>query len=1066
MDGYGSIRFLWRQETGGNGSFMFAQMGPLGQPMQNETFITSNVSAPYPVGSPHGDWAAVDSANRIDVVGERDPLNISYEQFDRNGTSTVGPRQVGPADGSLSERPALAIQSDDTVHIASGDYKFQCEDIVYAKLANNGTELWTNRVVSSDVASHTNNSIVRASPFSGNVLFTFGSDSGSWLGRMGRYGVKSMASVKFRNATDGKPADVAETPNGSMHLVWEDGGNLYYAMVNETGVKVVDARVLESNGTVGAFPRVAAAADGRLMVAWEDNRTGSSQILIGEIPRDGNLSAWTSYAVTSTTGAAFDPVVAFDWDDQPIVAWTDTRDGDREIFFKRAAGCSMELYADPIAGMGFLHPNETRVFQLFLKNKALLADSFALDLSYTPSADSLGWRISLDTTYATDVAPGGYVPVNLTIHVPANAKRGDNISIGINATSDSWPGCFDRIDLFVFVQVTRALSLNASPSLQVADNGETVSFPLIAKNTGDIREDLVNIALNGPTAWNLSSDRAELSLDVQESGVFTVSITVPNNTSLAPANFLGSIAVSIWSNADPTVVATRQLLVSIKARLYVNLTVAESDREVRAGACTDFNFTVSNVGNLAGQAQINLEVSSGMAGWTAALDRETVFLRGGEFTDVHGTFCVPMNATPGAVYVRVLNATAIQYGATGEVEFTVRAPPLCRGGVALIATEPPRSGGAAVGTLDISNTGARAQTYAISFSDLPALWGGVARVGGAIVTQVIVEPNTTVTVAAEVTPDARALAGAVPVTVSFTSGECGAYENTVDVVVPPTVVLSLSAINENASAPAGGVAVYEVNVRNDGNTPTGVGFALNLVAQTTGPEWSFEGPDGIRGDPVNQTNSSLIGAFSTLTLRFLVQMWHEPPSREFELVLTATENGGPRETLRLLFSLALPDLLPEGLAVTPPAPVANETASVTVRIANHGGAGSNAGDVRFLIDGVVVGNRSLGPVAANASVAMVFPWLASFGNHTLSIEVRIGDGEVEISTANNFISLTVLVVAPVEGQGQQPPPAPSTNITGPFSPVLAGGLIAGVAAAAALFAVARRRRPGGPPGDS
>jgi uncharacterized membrane protein len=1070
VDASGSIRFLWRQQTGGNGSFMFAEFGATGDPIQNETFIASNVTAPYPVGSPHGDWAAVDSSNNIHVVGERDPWNISYEQFDMNGTSTVGPRQVGPADASLSERPVVAIQGDDTVHVAYGDYKFQCEDVVYAKLANNGTEIWTNRVVSADVAALTNNTIERTSPFSGNVLFTFGSDRGSWLGRFDRYGVKNMPSVKFRNATDFKPADVAEGADGSMHLVWEDNGTLYYSAVNATGVKVVDAAVLEANGTVGAFPRVAVSSRGLVMIAWEDNRSGAPEVMIGEIPATGNLSAWMSYTITSAAGDAFDPVVAFTNNDQPVVAWSDTRYGNREIMFKRAVGCGMELYGDPIelAGMYFLHPDQTNVTQFHLKNKGLLADSFSIDLSYTPGAAALGWIVSIDTTYAADVPPGGVVPVNLTIHVPANAKQGDNISVSVNATSLSWSDCWDRIDMNSFVQVTRSLGLLADTSLKSADNGETVAFHLLANNTGDVRENTVNVVMDPsrfPTGWTASSNASAFGLDPHESASFTVWVTVPNDTALAPASYLARIPVSIQSVADPTVTATRELQVSVNSRFEIALTGDTNEREVRNDESTDFTIEIANVGNLAGQAQINLAASlAGEAGWVALLDRETVFLRGGESTSVRLTVRVPINAAPGTLITYVVNATAPRFGVTTQISFTIRVPPLCRGGVLLSAVDPPESGLPAVGTFTIGNSGAAGHTYQISFPDLPAGWAATAKVGGVQASEIAVAANATGTVIAEVTPDARALAGTVNVTGRFSSVECGVYEDVMPVVVAPFLALSIDAVNENASAPAGGVAVYDVNVRNDGNAPTPIGLLLTLFAPTFELEWSFEGPGNAAGSPANGTASFPLGAYSTGTLRLFVTIPSPPPSRIFELVLIATASDGSYQTLRLNFSIALADLGFATLLVDPSPPVANQSANVSVAVVNRGQTASRGGDVRLLIDGLLVANQSLGPVPANGSVTVVFPWLPAPGNYTLTAEVWIGAGEEEFSSADNVISLRVIVAAPATQPGtqQQPPPPPPATETGAMSPILAAGLLGGVAAAAALFAVMRRRKQAPP----
>jgi len=126
-----------------------------GDLLSSEMFITSHVYRSWGAQYPYGPNIAIDSQESLHVVYDcPDYGNICYQKFDSQGNNLVAEKKIGVAGCSSCHTATVAVGLDDTVHIANENYKFQCEDIVYHKLDNGGNEIWTNRVVSSDVATH------------------------------------------------------------------------------------------------------------------------------------------------------------------------------------------------------------------------------------------------------------------------------------------------------------------------------------------------------------------------------------------------------------------------------------------------------------------------------------------------------------------------------------------------------------------------------------------------------------------------------------------------------------------------------------------------------------------------------------------------------------------------------------------------------------------------------------------------------------------------------------------------------------------------------------------------
>ncbi len=1042
-----SVDFLWKKTTGGNGSYYYGRTGLTGTTEQAETYITDRVMAPFGAEFPLGPAGGIDSQGNIHVTFGVNADTIGYEKFDNNGNVLVPAKSVGPIDGWLSEMPSLAVGTDDTIHIANGDCRFQCEDIVYDKLANDGSEVWTNRVVSSDIGSVSSFALIKAERFSGSVLFTFGSLKGSWLGRADKYGVKDLPSIKYRTTNDVKVADVDATPDGSMHLVWEDGGNLYYTLVNASGSKLADAVQVVSGATVGPFPRIAAASDNRVAIVWQDNRTGSSQLMYSIFKSGDNPAFATQVRLTNSTGDAVDPTLFFDPYDDLVVAWSDSRDGNREIYLKRTLHCSVELFGEPVtlAGMSFLHPNETKLTPLTVRNKGGLIDNFTVSLRYSAGADAAGWVISLNRTDLRALAPDGLADVGLSLHAPATARSGDNISLTVNA-SGSDPSCFDEIQLSAFVQVTRSLKLTGYTGTKPGEAGDTIAFGLVVTNMGDVREDdirLEHILGTGSPDWNVSFDKSTAALDSKASTNFTVFAAIPAN-----AQCLGDISFGIVAYPANMPNGGDSLQLTIACRPSLNLSVSADPvlQLADPGAVARFAITVASQGNVATSLEMRVQGSAGpLPSFFAPFDREVFTLGPASSSLVVFSAPVPFNATAGTRVTFHITALSRQYGTNASVNVTVGVSTIC--GVHLLLPSSAQALQGPVTTIELyaTNTGNSPQSVLPTVAYTPPGWGARLTFDGASPLPIAVAGRASFSL--EVAPSSEPTAGPYGIGIQLASGDCGTVASTLQVTVPSRPGIEVRALNDVAGAPPGGEVSFDVVIRNAGNVITAYSVLAATSPETFPLSLAVLADDGVTELPLQ--GAIVLAGGQQAVLRVRVGIPRDTTSDLARVTLRVHATPSLNSSLVLTAVVQRPDLLALGLVSDPPRPSAGDATRLSFDLSNVGNARSRGGVVYVSFDGAPsadLGFSSLGPGEA---VRFTVDWVASEGLHELRFEAVEDSSGTELKTDNN--ALVAYVHVGGSGSGAGASGAPIETAAGTL--VFAAGLLA-----FAVVMVRERRR--------
>lgn len=165
-----------------------------------------------------------------------------------------------------------------------------------------------------------------------DISVAHSTDGGRTFGTPARV---SADNWKINACPDDGPA-LALDGAGALHVVWptmvDDNGTpriaIFHAVTRDGRTFSARERVDGARGTDPAHPRIAARADGRLAVVWDELSNGARRIALRTFEPDADGGgAWTDVRVVSDDRGANYPAVTLT-PDAVVVAWT-ARQGER-----------------------------------------------------------------------------------------------------------------------------------------------------------------------------------------------------------------------------------------------------------------------------------------------------------------------------------------------------------------------------------------------------------------------------------------------------------------------------------------------------------------------------------------------------------------------------------------------------------------------------------------------------------------------------------------------------------------------------------------------------------------
>ena len=287
----------------------------------------------------------------VHVVWEdtRDWINqeIYYKRSTDGGVSWGADTRL-TNDSALSRSPSVSV-SGSVVHVVWDDERDVNFEIYYKRSTDGGiswgvdTRLTNNSSISIFPSVSVSGSLVHV------VWFDYRDGAGTevYYKRSTDGGISWGVDTRLTNdpAFSGYPS--VSVSASLVHVIWSDerDGNLeiYYKRSTDGGSSWEADTLLTSNPDNSAFPSV--SVSGSVMhVLWQDNRDGNYEIY-NKRSTDGGMNWEADTRLTNNSALSLSPSVSVS-DSAVHVVWYDERDGNQEIYYKRSTNEGASWEAD------------------------------------------------------------------------------------------------------------------------------------------------------------------------------------------------------------------------------------------------------------------------------------------------------------------------------------------------------------------------------------------------------------------------------------------------------------------------------------------------------------------------------------------------------------------------------------------------------------------------------------------------------------------------------------------------------------------------------------------------
>ena len=314
------------------GIFLFAQLA--------QAQWTSARRLTWNSGKSENPAVAADSADRIHIVWDDFPFSITeiYYKNSTDGGATWSTARILSWTSGFSERPAVAVDSADTIHVVWQDSTPGNYEIYYKSSTDGGATWSANRRLTWTMGGSMAPAVA-VGPDDGIHVVWQDSTTGNWeIHHKGSTdGGATWSANRRLTWTDGESLNPAVDSGESLHVLWEDelpGNYEIYSKRSTDGGTSWEAAKRLTWTTAGSFgPAVATGSGSQVFAAWSDDATGNDEIYYRR-STDGGGTWNAASRLTWTTGGTFVPTIAMDSSDQVHISWHDDTAGNNEIYYR------------------------------------------------------------------------------------------------------------------------------------------------------------------------------------------------------------------------------------------------------------------------------------------------------------------------------------------------------------------------------------------------------------------------------------------------------------------------------------------------------------------------------------------------------------------------------------------------------------------------------------------------------------------------------------------------------------------------------------------------------------
>lgn len=288
---------------------------------------------------------AVDDSGNFTIVwrDERDEFDIFAQRFERTGILRGANFEVNDDMGErITDFPDIAMAGDGTMMISWNDWRGAYAQLYESNGNPNGVNFSlcdnSEPFFQSNPGLAMNRDGVGVAIWIENWHLNPGLFARQFSGRGNQFGEDFMITNQRISFFDSPPA-IAINDSGRFVIAWankHNTGNLeiYVQPFLADGTPLDSIlRVNDDGGnTRQRLPAVAIANDGSFVVTWTDSRNGNSDIFAQRFTRDA-LPDGANFQVSDASEASqFDVAVSMNRDGDWIAVWTDYRNGNADVF--------------------------------------------------------------------------------------------------------------------------------------------------------------------------------------------------------------------------------------------------------------------------------------------------------------------------------------------------------------------------------------------------------------------------------------------------------------------------------------------------------------------------------------------------------------------------------------------------------------------------------------------------------------------------------------------------------------------------------------------------------------
>jgi hypothetical protein len=329
VDSNNHIHVAWSDETPGNFEIYFKKSTDGGAKWAIKRLTWNSGPSRSPA-------IAIDSNDHIHLVWDDNSsgyYEIYYKKSTDGGANWTFKRLTW--NFAYSYDPAIAIDSNGHIHLVWYDYDSGNKDVSYKKSTDGGATWTTKRLTWNSgswypaIAVGSNNHIHvvwnDSTPGNEEIYYKKSTDGGTtWT-------TKRLTS----NSGDSEYPDITVDSSNHIHVVWFDNtpGNaeIYYSQSTDGGTTWSQKRLTWNIGD-SEYPAITADSNSYIHVIWEDE-LATDEIFYKRSTNGG--ASWTTKRLTWNTGLSQFPDIVTDSLNNIHVVWGDSSSGNFEIFYKK-----------------------------------------------------------------------------------------------------------------------------------------------------------------------------------------------------------------------------------------------------------------------------------------------------------------------------------------------------------------------------------------------------------------------------------------------------------------------------------------------------------------------------------------------------------------------------------------------------------------------------------------------------------------------------------------------------------------------------------------------------------